>query len=295
MAAANEAPVLVGIGPQDALPVARLAAREAAAHGRRLHLLHAFNWATFDDPGVSHSRAQAEQLIAAATAAINENEPGVPVTAEITEGSAVSNILSRSETAFLVVVGDGGMAHCDRCIPADSHAVQVAARADCPVLVARREPPPAGPILVGIDGSASAEVALQWALSCATQHRARLLALWVVDSDGSVGYATERLSETLSRHRSDHPDIAVESHVVEGEPDDVLVNQSRSAQLVVVAARGEEPLRGMLGAVSQTLLYHAPSPVIVIRGVTAHRTVTGRDTRIGGTNGPDPGSPIQRS
>ncbi|WBB57237.1 universal stress protein [Verrucosispora sp. WMMD573] len=268
MAAASDAPVLVGVGPEDALPVARLAARVAAAHGRGLHLLHAFNWAAFDAPAVSSSRATAEQLIAEATATANENEPGVAVTAEIAEGSAVANLVRRSESAFLVVVGDGGMAHCDRCIPADSPAVQVAARAECPVLVARREPPPAGPVLVGVDGSASGEMALDWALTCATQHQARLLAIWVVDSDGIVEDATERLSEMVSRHRAGHPDAAVECHVIRGEPNDVLVDQSRSAQLVVVAARGEEPSRGMLGAVSQSLLYHAPSPVLVIRGVT---------------------------
>nr|WP_253289833.1 universal stress protein [Verrucosispora sioxanthis] len=230
--------------------------------------MHAFNWAAFDAPAVSSSRAAAEQLIAEATAAANANEPGVPVTAEIAEGSAVANLVRRSEAAFLVVVGDGGMAHCDRCIPADSPAVQVAARAECPVLVARREPPPAGPVLVGIDGSASGEMALDWALTCAIRHGARLLAVWVVDSDGIVEDATARLSETVARHRADHPDAAVECHVIRGEPGDVLVDQSRSAQLVVVAARGEEPLRGMLGAVSQSLLYHAPSPVLVIRGVT---------------------------
>ncbi|MEV2241207.1 universal stress protein [Micromonospora sp. NPDC049891] len=268
MAAASDAPVLVGVGPEDALPVARLAARVAAAHGRALHLLHAFNWAAMDAPAVSSSRAEAEQLIAEATTVVNENEPGVTVTAEIAEGSAVANLVRRSEAAFMVVVGDGGMAHCDRCIPADSPAVQVAARADCPVLVARREPPPSGPVLVGVDGSTSGEIALGWALTCATRHQARLLAVWVVDSDGDVEESTERLSDMVSRHRADHPDAAVECHVIRGEPGDVLVDQSRSAQLVVVAARGEEPLRGMLGAVSQSLLYHAPSPVIVIRGVT---------------------------
>ncbi|GIJ81333.1 Nucleotide-binding universal stress protein, UspA family [Micromonospora phaseoli] len=268
MAAASDAPVLVGVGPDDALPVVRLAAQVAAAHGRALHLLHAFNWAAFDAPAVSGSRTDAEQLIAQAVAAVNESEPGLPVTTEIAEGSAVANLVRRSEVAFLVVVGDGGMAHCDRCIPADSPAVQVAARADCPVLVARRDPPPAGPVLVGVDGSASAEVALSWAFACAARHSSRLLAIWVVNSDEAIEEATERLGELVSRYRLGHHDTAVECHVIRGEPGEVLVDQSRSAQLVVVAARGEEPWRGMLGAVSQSLLYHAPAPVIVVRGVS---------------------------
>ncbi|MFV2104349.1 universal stress protein [Micromonospora sp. LOL_024] len=268
MAAAIDAPVLVGIGPVDARPVARLAAQVAAAHGRTVHLLHAFNWAEFEAPAVSGSRADAELLIAGATAAVNESAPGVPVTTEIAEGPAVANLVRRSETAFLVVVGDGGMAHCDRCIPADSPAVQVAARAECPVLVARRSPPPTGPVVVGVDGSASAEVALGWAFACAARHCSRLLAIWVVDSDAAIEDATGRLGDLVSRHRPAHPDTTVECHVIRGEPGGVLVDQSRSAQLVVVAARGDEPWRGMLGAVSQALLYHAPSPVIVVRGVS---------------------------
>ncbi|NLU80389.1 universal stress protein [Micromonospora sp. HNM0581] len=268
MAATSDAPVLVGVGPEDVLPVARLAARVAAAHGRGLHLLHAFNWAAFDAPAVSSSRADAQRLITEATAAANESGPGVTVNAEIAEGSAVANLVRRSENAFLTVVGDGGMAHCDRCIPADRPAVQVAARAECPVLVARREPPPSGPVLVGVDGSASGEIALNWALNCATRQQAGLLAVWVVDSDGSVEEATERFDEMMSRQRVSHPHATVECHVIRGEPGDVLVDESRSAQLVVVAARGEEPMRGMLGPVSQSLLYHAPSPVLVIRGVT---------------------------
>ncbi|MEU5550281.1 universal stress protein [Micromonospora sp. NPDC047793] len=261
-------PVLVGVGPDGALPVARTAARVAAAHGRALHLMHAFNWAAMEAPAVTASRSHAEELLAEATVAANQSEPDVPVTAEIIEGSAVATLVRKSETAFLVAVGDGGMAHCDRCIPADSPAVQVAARADCPVLVARQEPPPTGPVLVGVDGSASAEIALAWAYACASRHRSHLLVVWVVESDAAVGEAADRLAALVARHGAGQRGVMVECRVVRGEPGDVLVEQSRAAQLVVVAARGDEPWRGMLGAVSQSLLYHAPAPVLVVRGVS---------------------------
>ena len=58
MAGSTDAPVVVGVGPTPAdLPVVRLAAREAAAHGRPLHLLHAFNWeAAFAGPTVAGTR-----------------------------------------------------------------------------------------------------------------------------------------------------------------------------------------------------------------------------------------------
>ncbi|RUL91870.1 universal stress protein [Verrucosispora sp. FIM060022] len=266
MASTNDAPVLAGIGPSDALPVARVAARVAAGHGCGVHLLHAFNWAAMAAPAVSGSRADAERLIAEASEAVRLSQPKVPITTEIVEGPAVANLVRKSESAFLVAVGDGGMAHCDRCIPADSPAVQVAARADCPVLVVRREPPPQGPVLVGVDGSASAEAALAWAVAAAEELQARLMAVWVVDTDDAIEAATQRLGDLVARVSAD--ETAVECHVVRGEPGSVLVDQSRSAQLTVVAARGDEPWRGMLGAVSQAVLYHAPSPVIVVRGVT---------------------------
>ncbi|RIV35588.1 universal stress protein [Micromonospora radicis] len=275
MAAASDAPVLVGVGPDDAPPVARLAARVAAAHGRGLHLLHSFNWAAMDAPAVSGSRDTAERLIAEAAEAARRAEPDVPITTEIAEGSAVSNLVRKSEAAFLVAVGDGGMAHCNRCIPADSPAVQVAARAECPVLIARREPPPPGPVLVGVDGSASAELALAWAAACAIEHQARLLAVWVVDSDAAIEETTRRLHRLVERYLTDRPSTTGECHVVRGDPGSVLIDQSRSAQLTVVAARGDEPWRGMLGAVSQSVLYHSPSPVIVVRGVTGPPGDTG--------------------
>ncbi|BCJ57645.1 universal stress protein [Micromonospora endophytica] len=276
-AATRQDPLIVGVGPEDVQPVVRLAAQVAAAHDRGLHLLHAFNWAAMQAPAVSGSRTDAEQLIAQATTEARAAEPDLTVTTEIVEGPAVANLVRRSESAFLVAIGDGGMAHCGRCIPADSPAVQVAARAECPVLIVRREPPPRGPVLVGVDGSASSEAALAWALACAAQHRARLLAIWVVHDDAEVEQAGDRLRALVSRWSDIHPGVAVECHAMCGDPGGVLVDQSRSAQLAVVAARGDEPWRGMLGAVSQSLLYHAPAPVIVVRGGSGPPAPAGHD------------------
>ncbi|MGC5030713.1 universal stress protein [Micromonospora sp. DT229] len=272
---AGDAPVLAGIGPQDALPVARVAAKVAAAQRRDVHLLHAFNWAAMEGPAVSGSRADAERLISEATEAIRLSEPDVALSTEIVEGSAVANLVRRSESAFLVAVGDGGMAHCGRCIPADSPAVQVAARADCPVLVVRREPPPKGPVLVGVDGSPAAELALAWAFTAAADLGARLLAIRVVERQAEIEAATPRLRELVGRVGAGRPQTAAECHVVCGDPGSVLIDQSRSAQLTVVSARGDQPWRGMLGAVSQAVLYHAPSPVIVVRGLTRAPVIGG--------------------
>ncbi|WP_433392003.1 universal stress protein [Micromonospora sp. KLBMP9576] len=282
MAAASGAAVLVGLATERNLPVVRLAAREAATHGRPLLLLHAFNWtAALRAPSIAGPRVEAEELIARATEVAGEVEPALPVSGEIVEGAPVDTLIRRSESAFLLAVGDGGMASCDDCAPADAPAVQLAARAGCPVLVARREPPPQGPVLVGVDGSDSSRAALRWAFECAARREARLLAVRVVDSpdgDDDPGALVEMVAQSSRRF----PSVATECHTIRGDPGTVLVEQSRSAQLALVAARGDEPWRGMLGAVSQALLYHCPAPLIVVRGLAGspgHDARPDRDQR----------------
>ncbi|RKF26219.1 universal stress protein [Micromonospora globbae] len=267
-AAAGQA-VMVGLGSARNLPVVRIAAQEAAAHGRSLHLVHAFDWAAaFAADTVAAPRDEAEDLIARANDLARDVEPELTVTGEIVEGPRVPVLLRRSERAFLLAVGDGGMATCADCVPADAPAVQLAARASCPVLVVRREPPPQGPVLVGVDGSPSSNRALEWALECAGRRNARLLALRVTEQDEDDDEVKRQLTEVVGRYAGRHPEVPTECHTIRGDPGGVLVEQSRSAQVAMVAARGDEPGRGMLGAVAQSLLYHAPSPVIVVRGMT---------------------------
>ncbi|WP_446219295.1 universal stress protein [Micromonospora sp. IBHARD004] len=266
MAAPTHGAVVVGVGSsEEDLQVVREAAGEAAAHDRPLHLLHAFNWAAaLEAPSVAGSRTAAEDLLERAGQVAGEVEPAVPVSGEIVEGSPVEALIHASESAFMVALGDGGMADCPDCVPADAPAVQLAARAGCPVLVGRAEPAPQGPVLIGVDGSSSSETALGFAFDYADRRGARLLAVRVVEPgrpDDDV------LAAAVARHAERHPSVAAECHTVRGDPSTVLVEQSRSAQVALVGARGDEPWRGMLGEVSQTLLYHSPAPVIVVRGL----------------------------
>ncbi|KAB1903124.1 universal stress protein [Micromonospora sp. AMSO31t] len=269
MPAPTHGAVVVGVGSSaEDLQLVRTAAGEAAAHDRPLHLLHAFNWAAaLESFSVSGPRAAAEELLEQAGRVAAETAPTLPVTDEIVEGDPIEALVRASDSAFLLAVGDGGMAGCPECVPADAPSVQLAARAGCPVLVARTEPPPQGPLLVGFDGSESSRATLAYAFDCAEGRGSRLLAIRVTepghDADGDDGL----LDEAVARYAARHPRVAVECHTIRGDPGAVLVEQSRSAQVALVGARGDEPLRGMLGAVSQTLLYHSPAPVIVVRGL----------------------------
>ncbi|MFI6819657.1 universal stress protein [Micromonospora sp. NPDC050187] len=269
MSAAADAPVVVGVsGSEESLPVVRLAAREAAEHGRRLCVLHAFNWeAALAAPSLAGARAEAERGLTRAVEVAGRVAPDLPVDAHVVEGAAVAALLRQSESAFLVVVGDGGMAARD-CVSPEAAAVQVASRAGCPTLVARLDPPPEGPVLVGLDGSPTSRFALDFAFDCATRHDGRLRAVRVVEPDDDAERAGRDVGDLLAERGERHRTVTVEREVVLGDPGQVLIDQSRSARLVVVGTRGDQPWRGLLGAVSQSLLYHAPAPVVFIRGVT---------------------------
>ncbi|MEH1164428.1 universal stress protein [Micromonospora sp. CPCC 205539] len=269
MATPAEAAVLVGLGSGHDLPVVHLAAQEAAAHGRPLHLLHTFDWhAAFAADTVAAPRDTAEDLITRAAQLAHEIEPGLTVRGEIVESAMLPTLIRRSETAFLLVVGDGGMAGSAQCVPSDAPAVQLAARAGCPLLVVRQEPPPRGPVLVGVDCSPSSNLALRWAFECAARRSTRLLALRVAEPDEDTDTVTNELAEMMAPHAVRRTDVPAEWQVMSGDPGQVLVEESRSAQITLVAARGDEPGRGMLGSVAQSLLYHSPAPVIIVRGLT---------------------------
>ncbi|MBO4209223.1 universal stress protein [Micromonospora echinofusca] len=286
MTAPADAPVVVGIDDSSlSLAAVRLAAQEAAAQHRPLTVLHAFNWAAVEtEPGGRLPREAAEELIDRAVATASEIAPDLAVHGELAEGPAVASLVRHSERAALVALGDGDLAGCG-CVPWDAPAVQVAARAGSPVLVVRRTPPPAdGPVLVGVDGSSSADAALAYAFDCADRRHTELLVVRVTDPDRRDGDLVDRLAEDVARWHGGYPGVPVRQEVLAGEASQVLLDRSRAAALAVVGARGSDPTRGMLGEVSQSLLYHSPAPVIVVR---AH-AVSRRARRPGGAaHGPD--------
>jgi nucleotide-binding universal stress UspA family protein len=90
---------------------------------------------------------------------------------------------------------------------------------------------------------------------------------------GALAAEEERLlSEALAGRQERYPGVVVEHRVVHGGTREALIEASRSAQLVVVGARGRGGFAGLLlGSVSQALLHHAHGPVAVVRGAGAQR------------------------
>jgi len=269
MPAPGGAPVVVGVDHSRLSRTAvRLAAREAALRSRPLRIVHAFNWV--GDPSAARDeqpRRTSEQLIDLAVALAIEAQPGIATTAALIEGPVVTTLLRESGSAALLVVGDGGPTD-DTSVLADATSVKLAARAGCSVLVARESPPAAGPVLVGVDDSTSSLSVLGFAFDTATRRAAELIVVEPWSPDERPGdtpdEAAERLAEAVTPWRQRYPSVPVSQYVRPGDPKAALVEEAGRAELVVVSARGE-PVHGRLGAVSQTMLYHSPAPVVVVR------------------------------
>jgi nucleotide-binding universal stress UspA family protein len=137
-------------------------------------------------------------------------------------------------------------------------------------------------IVVGVDGSESAQAALRFALDEARLRGdgVRAVAAWhvptttyggafVPPADGLLDELEAGSRRTLERALADAGDQAagleVEPVVREGAPARVLLEAASDADLLVVGSRGLGGFRGLLlGSVGQQCTHHAPCPVVIV-------------------------------
>ncbi|MFI8090648.1 universal stress protein [Streptomyces sp. NPDC086080] len=286
--------VVVGVdGSASGLAAVEVAAREAALRGAGLRVVHACVWPAMHvpmgpsplGPPEGGLRNVVDRLMAEAVQRAAEAAPEVAVEQVVVTGESLTVLEAQSRGAELVVVGSRGMGGFVGLL-VGSTAVHLTAHGQCPVLVVREQPVADGPIVLGVDGSAAGRKAVEFAFAEAALRKAPLVALhtWTdwnaplpAPQDPSAPYANppgalaeeeERLlSEALAGLQERHPDVVVEHRTVHGGAREELIEASRSAQLLVVGARGRGGFTGLLlGSVSQALLHHAHCPVAVVRG-----------------------------
>jgi nucleotide-binding universal stress UspA family protein len=138
----------------------------------------------------------------------------------------------------------------------------------------------ARPVVAGVDYSAASGTAVAYA---AEEARRRGLGLLLVhgflstapgereqisidDDQALIVAAEERLEETTAAVRLDHPDLGISTKVLAGSGGTALVQESASASLVIVGARGRGGFTGLLlGSVATQVSGHARCPVVVVR------------------------------
>ncbi len=138
-------------------------------------------------------------------------------------------------------------------------------------------------VVVGVDGSPASAMAMAWAARYAAAMGATVRAVmaWhypTAAGPAPVGVAPAAVTSEVEQSRQEimdkaiaatfgePPAVPVERRVVYGHPAQVLIDESKDADLLVVGSRGHGGFTGMmLGSVSTHCVTHASCPVTVVR------------------------------
>lgn len=283
-------PIVVGVDGSDTSDAATVwAARAAANHGAPLHLVAAqpapvipggmvvTSQSYFDDLDAESRRVLGEAKTLAEKAA-----SGLDIEATIHHAPPIPVLLDLSEQARMIVLGTRGRSAA-RSALLGSVTASVVTHARCPVVVIPSVDLPADDsrIVVGVDGSSNSTPAVEAAFTEASLRGAPLVAVhaWSdIDFDSLPVLVEEipwsaladseaaSLAESLAGWQERFPDVEVQRIVVRDNAVEQLLEQSHSAQLVVVGSHGRGGFRGMLlGSTSRALLHRTERPLMVVR------------------------------
>jgi nucleotide-binding universal stress UspA family protein len=298
-----QAPVVVGIdGSDEAACAADYGAWEAKRRGVELHLIYVHHPAPLWGPSnlildeYTWERDWVRSLLQKSIDEVRGGHPDVVVHAAARTGGAAGVLVDESVEAGLIVLGTrsfgGFVGHL-----AGSVAAQVAAHAACPVVVVRGVPGrrcdmsmfTGKPVVVGVDGSESAERAIEFAVEQAVARDADLYAVLVwsvmdvhdvgdivpetVDLGEEAAKADRLLDEAVVGWLDRYPDLRIHRHAVHDfDPLKVLLEECKGAGLVVVGSRGVGGFAGLLlGSTVDGLVRHAEVPVAVVHGEARRR------------------------
>ncbi len=305
--------VLVGVdGSDPSMHALDWAVAEAARLGWDLHIVCAYSMPSFTAASLDGGYAALDDtaVLEGAKAVLEEahqraTSAGVTATTAVTAGDPAGVLVDMSKEFRLVVVGtscQGGFT--GRLLGTVSSALP--AHAYCPTVVVpflgadgERVGPssvvtmsglspvndrplmPIRRIVVGVDGSPTAELALRAALAQADVWDCELVAVagvpvgssvgmlaWLpaaVDHEAVLADVAEGLKVIVDRVQADFPGREVRRIVLDGTGAELLTEFSTASDLVVVGSRGRGGFAGLLlGSTSQAVLHHAKCPVMVV-------------------------------
>lgn len=285
--------VVVGIdGSKASARALNWAAAEAARTGHELEIINAIEIPTGADfygvqlagPEATALQSYADELLASAADRVKGQFPDLQVSTRSEIGSPTWVLSEASTDAAAIVVGSRGQGAFGRLV-LGSVSTQLTTVARCPVFVLgeQDELPTTGPVVVGVDDSHFSIAALQFAIreAAARQVPVRVvsafrtpalavpveerLILELRESEQAEAERVIKIALQQARADTELPEVDVEVVALEGAPADVILEQSKDAQLIVVGSHGKGLVRRLvLGSVSRRVLLDADRPVALV-------------------------------
>ena len=199
-------------------------------------------------------------------------EEGVEVDARIVEHADPAEtvlLVSRDEDYDLIVMGNRGETEVE-VFSLGSIAEKVSRHAEWPVLLVKQKTR-LSKILVAIDGSESADKALEHAVQLAKKHKAKVTLLNVEDSKLFAlkpKVAREVGERVLSDAAAKVEGLKLNTQVEFGNPAETIIEVAEKGNydLIVVGSRGLSSVkRFFLGSVSDDVSHHAKPSVLIVR------------------------------
>lgn len=273
----SEQPIVVGVDDSpESWSAVQWAAHEATLRGLDLRILSA---APPDDAGRTE---RATNLVAEGRSLALSLASELRTETRVVPGDPADALVEAADTAAMLVIGRrarGALA--DLVLGSVTREVTGRAYGTTVVVRARQEERPGGEIVVGVDGSAPSEDALDVALDEAHVRGARLTVVYAEagsiplrPTDLMPSYipevemheARERLTRWLAPRTGHRPEVTIRHGVMAGEAPAVLPEAAAEAALLVVGARGHgEAGELQLGSVSHSILHHATCPLAIVR------------------------------
>jgi nucleotide-binding universal stress UspA family protein len=235
------------------------------------------SWADRDAAPEARLIEAADGILAAARKYAQHLAPGVRVTADWTFGKVASSLRDAAARADILVIGVQRRNAIESAF-AGSLAVRAAAIAPCTVVVVPHGWTSSGSgVVVGIDGTAPAELALDFAAHEALLHDDALTVvaggysanplLTGLVPERTVDHHRERALEAAStRVRAMEPAPAVSTGEIEAAPAAALIRAARGSRLLVVGSRTRGAAeRALMGSVAHDVLLNLETPVAVAR------------------------------
>jgi nucleotide-binding universal stress UspA family protein len=283
--------IVVGVdGSEGAAHALRWAAREGRLHGQLVTAVLA--WGHPDRHHVAASGFEASYTDADAQKALDEilertldADGALLVQRQTVCGSPAARLLEVAQHANLLVVGSRGLGGFRELLlgSVSQHCLH---HAEVPVAIvhpARATPRATGErIVVGVDGSATAQHALAWALDEARLRHAAIdvVHAWnmppVVSPYAPSGTGISVLDDTARLVLEDALELAdlrglptpVARTVKCGSAAHSILEEAKDADLIVLGSRGRGGFTSvLLGSVTHQVTHHATCPVVVLPAV----------------------------